>query len=89
MKEKNEPFEVFVTKYALTTGITCNLVTMYGPNMVCEEGRKSLMSYHGKDWHTTFEDAVARANEMREKKIKSLKKQIAKLEGLVFDGPIE
>lgn len=38
--------------------------------------------YHGegKEWHRTRESAVAKAEEMRCKKIDSLKKQIEKLE---------
>jgi hypothetical protein len=42
------------------------------------------MYLQGKDWHTTKEAAVARANEMRAKKIDSLRKQIMKLEGMTF-----
>ena len=39
---------------------------------------------HGNDWHRTEADAVARAEQMRVKKIASLEKQIAKLKKLSF-----
>ena len=42
---------------------------------------------HGKDWHRTPEQALARAEEMRLAKIESLKKSIKKLEGLKFIAP--
>lgn len=42
--------------------------------------------YHGEgnDWHRTKESAIAKAEEMRKKKIASLKKQIEKLEKMEF-----
>jgi len=40
---------------------------------------------HNDDWHCTLPDAIAKANEMRAKKIASLKKQIAKLEAMKFE----
>ena len=39
----------------------------------------------GKDWTRTKEAAAARAEEMKAKKIKSLKKQIEKLERMKFE----
>ena len=44
-------------------------------------------SYHGegKEWCRTKEEAIKRAEEMRKKKICSLKKQIEKLNSLRFE----
>jgi len=43
--------------------------------------------YHdeGKDWHTDKESAIKKAEEMKQKKIKSLKRQIEKLENMKFE----
>jgi hypothetical protein len=38
--------------------------------------------YWGRDWHRTKEAALVRAEEMRDRKIESLRKQITKLEKL-------
>ena len=38
----------------------------------------------GKEWHRTKEAAIAKAEEMRQKKIAGLKKQIERLEKLEF-----
>lgn len=46
----------------------------------------SHVYYHGEDkhWHRTRESAVKRANDMRDAKIKSLEKSIAKLKKMEF-----
>ena len=81
--------KVFVTKYALTGGIKeCE---------VKEKERESAYVYvkwpgglngenmfSSKECHDTLEEAKAYADEMRLKKIFSLKKQIEKLEALKF-----
>lgn len=79
--------KVWITKYALTSGI----VEIEGE--ITESGslydmRSSLpMYYHGegKEWHRTKESAIKKAEEMRQKKIESLKKQIKKLEEMKID----
>ena len=84
---KNEPIKAWVTKYALTVGI--ELVD----GEVCHEISSGMLSYgrsqsaHGKDWHRTPEAALARAEEMRKKKIASLRKSIANMEALTFKAP--
>lgn len=40
--------------------------------------------FHGNEWHKSRESAIAKAEEMRKKKIASLKKQIEKLEKMEF-----
>lgn len=79
-----ERFTAYITKYALTEGIfeaegeESNGYFYYGKggydrNQACPE-----------DWHRTREEAVARAEDMRKRKIASLKKSIAKMEALRF-----
>jgi hypothetical protein len=77
--------KVFITKYALSTGIiekdadpckTC-------PDMI--EVRDSFHWYaHKGEWFLTREDAIKDANSRRAKKITSVKKQLAKLESMTF-----
>ncbi len=77
--------KVWVTKYAMS-----------GKGVIpCEDAKSShvdtmvvvgALCLHRDDWHTTPEAAIARAEEMRTKKIASLKKQIAKLEAMTFSA---
>lgn len=84
--------KVWITKYALTKGIfqaevtSACLETDPTGNMICikESGFNSYYHGKGKEWHENKESAVKRANEMRNKKIESLKKQIKKLENMKF-----
>lgn len=76
---------VWITKYALTTGIMTEQVeepTQRSPNMICARALGPSAFFHGKDWHRTKEAAATRAEEMRKTKLASLKKQIIKLERL-------
>ncbi len=75
----------WVTKYALTAGILEVDAERCTDRMISVDAPGNYTScYHGDDWHDTREAAVARAEEMRKKKIASLKKQLAKLEALKF-----
>ena len=83
----SEKFKAFITKYAMTQGILEREVE------VCAEVSTQMVKgtgvfecYHGegRDWHRTREGAVARAEEMRRKKIASLKNTIKKLEATKF-----
>lgn len=86
MQEK-EKITAWVTKYALSSGIdrveaeVCHYINSgmitYGSHQVA----------HGNDWHRAPGAALQRAQEMRTKKIDSLKKNIAKLEKLTFSIP--
>ena len=84
MKMENEKITAWVTKYALTQGI------MKVDGEVHHGTSSNMFSYgeygyaHGDDWHRTHESAVAKAEDMRKKKIASLKKSIAKLEAMNF-----
>lgn len=80
---------IWITKYALTMGIyplealdarstrDTAWVEGTGPNEYDQV-------FHKKEFYHSREDAVARAEELRVKKIKSLEKQIAKLKALKF-----
>ena len=75
--------KVFITKYALTQGIIEADARGVGDGMVVVRGR--FDSYFRKDdWHDNIIDAVDAANRMRTKKITSLKKQLDKLEHMLF-----
>jgi hypothetical protein len=79
--------KAYITKYALTNGIfkTDGEINENYPSMFSLPGTHHSFFNEGKEWHRTLEGAVARAEEMRVKKIASLKKQIAKLEKMTFD----
>lgn len=84
--------KVWITKYALTKGIllkeaedfclsidpTGNMIHMW------EDGCSHY--YHGKgdEWHDNRQSAIAKAEEMRKKKITNLHKQIEKLQNMSF-----
>lgn len=80
--------KVYVTKYALTQGVfACEAEATHSPSIVtC--GRAA---YHGegRDWHRTWESALARAEKMRTERLRSLKASIAKLEKTAFTEPLE
>lgn len=77
---------VYITKYALSKGIFELEVEQSRnfPDMLT--GFRYDDHYHGEgeEWHRTIESAVAKAEEMKSKKIESLKKQIEKLERMKF-----
>lgn len=79
--------EVWITKYALTQGIF-KLHVIDAGNDVVRSADNALEIFHkeGRDWHITKESAIARAEEMRQKKIASLARQITKLEKMDFEG---
>lgn len=78
--------KVWITKYALTTGIfeMTAEITEHGSAYDMHSSFPTYYHGEGKEWHKTKESAIARAEEMRQKKIASLKKQIEKLEGIKF-----
>jgi len=85
--------EVYVTKYALSIGIlkvpadSCTVCPGDVVQNVANGHHRFHMLYHGQgnEWHMTFESAKAKAESMRDKKITSLEKQIAKLKAMTFD----
>lgn len=87
--------KVWITKYCLTIGIEEIEAEICSTNedMIEKVNNKEISGYqcdeyyHGKneEWHTTKESAIKKAEEMKLKKINSLKKQLKKLEALKFD----
>ena len=77
-------FTAWITRYALTKGVfSIKVEDCYDTTMVQDVGN-TCSYYHGKDWHKTRKEAVKRANEMRDKKLASLKKSIERLKKLKF-----
>ncbi len=83
--------KVWISKYALTTGIQEMEVDQNDqfPDMVCDR-QMAIRNFHGegREWHRTRADAVVRAKNMQRDKIRSLKKQIENLEKLDFGGAV-
>ena len=84
-------FVGYVTKYALTSGIQKMELETCGASdfMVSSIPGAGMLAahYHGNDWHRTFDEAKKRAEVMRDAKIKSNRKAIAKLEAMTFEEP--
>ena len=78
--------KVWITKYALTKGIieAEGEVVRDHPNIFYANEIVNGLFGEGKEWHRTKESAIQKAEEMRQKKIASLKKQIKKLEEMRF-----
>lgn len=87
MMEQRKELTVFVTRYALTRGIQERKVKETSVEGLLEDIEVTQLCYHdeGRDWHKTREEAVKKAEEMRQKKIQSLKKQIEKIENITFE----
>jgi hypothetical protein len=79
---------VWITKYALTKGIYQVVVEHTTREESVQTLNDSFFShkqyFHSGEWHATREDAVSRAEQMRDKKIKSMKKMISRLENMDF-----
>lgn len=74
---------VFITKYALTRGVLeKELIGGVDAKMITVRwmgGMNGFAYFHKPDWYLTREEAVERAETMRDNKIKQLKAQIEKL----------
>ena len=80
----------WVTKYALSDGVRRAEVEVVGDGMVKHRVPGAFDTYlhgEGREWHREWVSAVAKARAMRDSKIASLKKQLAKLQAL--DWPDE
>jgi len=77
---EDKAVRVWITKYALTEGITCRKA-----EIVDDVARYNHQRISKPDWYLTQKEAIKRAEGMRDKKIKSLKKSLAKMEGLKFE----
>lgn len=81
-------FDAYLIKYALGSGkITKTQVRQRDPDdpFVSIADNTFYTSYHlGRDAFENLDEAVAAAGKLREKKIASLEKQIAKLRKMAF-----
>ncbi len=91
MTTEKPKIHIWNTKYALSTGISEHDVEPPSPDLpslvVIREGGKMGVCLHGEgsQWHRTKDSAIAKANNMKKRKIASLKKQIEKLEIKAFE----
>lgn len=79
--------KVWITKYALTQGVyEVEGEASFRDGMFCvPRSEKSFAAYYHKpDWHETKEEAIAQAEKMREAKVKSLERQLAKIQAMQF-----
>jgi len=78
--------KVFITKYALTSGIIEKEVTLNEkyPNMVSVKEDRWITSISKPHWHETKQQALKQCEEMRIKKLQSLEKQMKKISSLKF-----
>lgn len=83
----DQTFPAWVTKYALTKGIqeVEARLSEVAPTMILVGDYTRPTYFHGTEWHRDRASAVAKAEDMRRKKIASLKAQIKRLEGLKFE----
>ena len=87
--------KVWITKYALTDGITDGEVIAEHKirenpietkiKYLCKNAVGDQFYLDSDDFCYTYEAAIQKAEEMRQKKIESLKKQIKKLEEMRFE----
>lgn len=82
-----ERFKVWITKYALTSGIFEAEAEHIGgrTQMIKIDGHGSMPRFfhgEGRDWHRSAEAALGYARHLRTKRIASLEKKIARLRGL-------
>lgn len=78
--------KVFVTKYALTQGIIEKEADFFldGVSMIKVRGPYSFEYYHKPFWHETMEEAIAHAETIRDKKLKSIENQMKRIESIKF-----
>jgi len=75
--------KVWITKYALTSGIEVVNGELFENDTAVNYGN-CYAHGEGREWHKTEEAAIIRAEKMRSDKIASLRKSISKLEKLRF-----
>lgn len=79
--------KAYITKYALSSGVDLKEGELY--KSYFKLSGKTYSPLVGKnDFYQNPQDAILRCEEMRTAKIKSLKKQIAKLEALDFESMV-
>lgn len=85
----SELTKIYVTKYALSGGIFEVDAKVYDDGSGMASFKRERSTYteyvHGKDFYLTKAEAVARAEEMRMAKLKSLEKSAKKISALKFE----
>ena len=84
---RGELMKVWITKYALTDGIIEADAELCGLDIISaswDNGTK-CGNFGSEEWCGRKKSAVKKAEEMRQKKITSMKKQIEKLERMRFE----
>lgn len=79
--------KVFITKYAFSTGIIECVMDVRIETKSCygkPDGFPFYLEFYGTDFHLTKEEAVKDCEKRKEKKIRSLEKQILKIKKLSF-----
>jgi len=86
--------KIYVTKWALTLGILemeaeddvdgKRLDMAYVPGVLLIS---TSQNFHKREWHRTRAEAITRAEEMRQNKMRSLQKQLMKLSTMVIPCP--
>ena len=88
-RRKGDRFEVYVTKYALTSGVFRCLAEDLGNGHVrCVVPEKPIYCaalYHSGDWQATEDGAIARVREMLAAKRESIARQLARLDEIEKD----
>lgn len=79
--------KVYITKYCLTQGIFEDEVEICSDvsTSMCESITNRYTYFHKPYWQETKEEAIKHAEQMKERKIKALEKQIKKLKELKFN----
>ena len=79
--------KVWITKYALTDGIIEADAELCGLDIISAswDNGARCNNFKGEEWWSTKKNAIEKAEEMRQKKIASLKAQIEKLEEMSFE----
>jgi hypothetical protein len=79
----------FITRYALSRGIfeiEANIIDHH-KRIINQtvDGKGINCYYHAREWWTSKDEAVKQARKMRDRKVKSLEKQIEKLKEMEFE----
>ena len=79
--------KVWITKYALTDGIIEADAEVGGFDTITAtwDNGTRCDNFKSEEWWNQKKNAIEKAEEMRQKKIESLKKQIKKLEEMRFE----
>lgn len=85
----SETFKAFITKHVATRGIYSIDAELMQTDTI-RDTKSEWDNYfygEGRDWHRTWDSAVAKAEKIRSAKIASLQKSIRKLERITWVKP--